>query len=190
MSTYFENTALENRQALQKVMGLTDQSIHVIPEIQKVTINVGLGQEASSKELLDKVVKDIERIAGQKPIVTYAKKSEANFKIRKGWPIGVKVTLRRERMQHFLKNLLYVSMPAQREFNGLTKKSIDRQGNLSFGMNDLSIFRSIPFEQARRRVGMDICVTTSAKTQESGYELLKFVGFPFKENLSGDKHGN
>ena len=190
MSTYFDKSVRENRAEMQKKLGLGKKSIHVIPVMKKVTINVGLGQEASSKELVDKVLADIEKITGQKPIVTYAKTSEANFKIRKGWPIGVKVTLRREKMHHFLKNLLFVTMPAQREFNGLTKKSVDQQGNISFGMNDLSVFRSIPFEQSRRRIGMDVCITTSASDKDSGYELLKFVGFPFKENLSGDKNGN
>lgn len=190
MSTYFDKSVRENRAELQKLLGRGKESIHVIPTVQKVTVNVGLGQEASNNDLLNKVCADIEKITGQKPIVTYAKTSEANFKIRKGWPIGVKVTLRREKMNHFLKNLLFVTMPAQREFNGLTKKSIDQQGNLSFGMTDLSVFRSIPFEQSRRRVGMDIAVTTSASDKESGYELLKFVGFPFKESLSGDKNGN
>ena len=174
--------------ALQKAIGTSNKM--ETPRILKVTLNIGLGQEASSKELVDKTVKDVELMTGQKPIVTYAKKSEANFKIRKGWPIGVKVTLRADKMNHFLKHLLYVCMPAMREFNGLTKKSIDRQGNLSFGINDYSVFRSIPFEQVKRRMGMDVCVTTSARDAKSGYELLKLMGFPFKESLSGDKDGN
>jgi large subunit ribosomal protein L5 len=168
---------------------LKSSSVMAIPTILKATINVGLGAEAS-KEDVKKVLGDIETITGQRPVVTYVKKSEAGFKIRQGWPIGVKVTLRRDRMYHFLAHLLCVSLPSVREFNGLSKKSLDRQGNLSFGLVDYSVFRSIPFESNRRRVGMDVCITTSAKDQESGFALLSLMGFPFKENVSGDSNGN
>lgn len=159
------------------------------PKITKVTVNVGLGQEAT-KEEMTRVCEDIARITGQKPIVTYVKKSEAGFKIRKGWPLGVKVTLRRERMYRFLEYLILVCLPAVREFNGLSKKSLDRQGNLSFGLVDYSVFRSIPYVEKRRRVGMDVCITTSAKDQEAGFALFTLMGFPFKENTSGDDNGN
>lgn len=172
---------------LVKELGL--KSIMASPKISKVTINVGLGQNASKDEV-ERVVGDIARITGQKPVVTYVKKSEAGFKIRKSWPIGVKVTLRREKMYRFLEYVLWVCLPAVREFNGLSKKSLDRQGNLSFGLVDYSVFRSIPYVQNRMTVGMDICVTTTATNQESGYALLCAMGFPFKENVSGDDNGN
>jgi len=172
---------------LMKALGM--KSIMAVPGIKKVTLNVGLGQDAS-KEDVERAVSDIEKISGQKPIVTYVKRSEAGFKIRQGWPIGVKVTLRRDNMYRFLEHLLLICLPALREFNGLTKKSIDRQGNISFGLSDYSVFRSIPFEQIKRRTGMDVCITTSASDSASGFELLKRMGFPFKENMSGGDNGN
>lgn len=187
MSTELAKKSLSVRQDLVKELGLT--SVMASPKIDKVTINVGLGQEAS-KDDVEKVVGDITKITGQKPVVTYVKKSEAGFKIRKGWPIGVKVTLRREKMYRFLEYLLWVCLPAVREFNGLSKKSLDRQGNLSFGLVDYTVFRSIPYEQNRRTLGMDICITTSARNQESGFALLRSMGFPFKESISGDENGN
>lgn len=186
------NTDLQKQyQSIEKdlVKALKLSSVMAKPGIAKITINVGLGQEASKDEV-EKVSQDIMKIAGQKPIVTYVKKSEAGFKIRQGWPIGLKVTLRGDRMYRFLEHLLFVCLPALREFNGLSKKSLDRQGNLSFGIPDYSVFRCIPFEQQRRRVGMDVCITTTATNQEAGYELLCLMGLPFKEKISGDKDGN
>lgn len=187
MSSHLQKTYETVKKDLVKELGLS--SIMASPGIQKITINVGLGQEAS-KDDVEKTLKDIGKITGQKPIVTYAKKSEAAFKIRKGWPIGVKVTLRKDRMYQFLEHLLFVCLPAVREFNGLRKKSLDKQGNLSLGLVDYSVFRSIPFEQGRKQIGMDICITTSANDKESGYALLRSLGVPFKENISGDKDGN
>lgn len=169
---------------LKKKLGVS--SIMAVPGIAKVTINIGLGQEASKDEV-ERITQDLIKISGQKPIITYVKKSEAGFKIRKGWPIGLKVTLRREKMYFFLAHLLFVCMPAVHEFSGISKKSIDKQGNLSFGLKDYSVFRSIPFEQIKRRVGMDVCITTTASDQESGFQLLKLMGIPFKENVSGEK---
>lgn len=187
MTVNFKEQSQAIRPKLVKELGLS--SVMASPKITKVTVNVGLGQEAA-KDDIKKVSDDIARITGQRPIVTYVKKSEAGFKIRKGWPIGLKVTLRRERMYHFLEYVVAVCLPAVREFNGLSKKSLDKQGNLSFGLVDYSIFRSVPYEQNRRRVGMDICITTSAKDQEAGFALFTMMGFPFKENTSGDENGN
>ena len=187
MNTDLEKQYKSIEPALMKALGLS--SVMAVPGIKKITINVGLGQEAS-KDDVERTCNDIASIAGQKPIVTYVKRSEAGFKIREGWPIGVKVTLRGPRMYRFLEHLLFVCLPAVREFNGLTKKSLDRQGNLSFGLPDYSVFRSIPFEQTKRRMGMDVCITTSAKDAESGYALLSQMGLPFKESVSGDKNGN
>jgi large subunit ribosomal protein L5 len=187
MNTNLREQSKEIKTDLIKQLALT--SSMACPYIKKITVNVGLGQEAG-KDDVEKVVADIARITGQKPIVTYVKNSEAGFKIRKGWPIGVKVTLRREKMYRFLEYVLLVCLPAVREFNGLNKKALDRQGNLSFGLIDYSVFRSIPYEQNRKRVGMDICVTTSARDQKSGFALLKLMGVPFKVNASGDDNGN
>lgn len=184
------NTDLQKQhQSIQKdlIKLLKLKSSMSCPKITKVTLNMGLGQ--AEKKQLEVAVKHMELIAGQKPVVTRVRKSEANFKIREGWPIGVKVTLRRDRMYRFLEHLILVAMPAQREFNGLTKKSVDRQGNLAFGISDHSIFRSIPFEQIQGRLGFDVCITTSATDSEAGFALLKLMGLPFKEKLSGDKDG-
>ena len=171
---------------LKKLLGV--KSVMACPKITKVTLNMGLGQV--EKKQLEVAVEHMELIAGQKPVVTRVRKSEANFKIREGWPIGVKVTLRKERMFRFLEHLLFVAMPAQREFNGLTKKSVDQQGNLSFGIPDHSVFRSIPFEKIQGRIGFDVTLTTSARDAESGFALLKMMGLPFKEDISGGKDGN
>ena len=187
MNTDLQKHYQEIKPALKKALGC--KSVMALPAITKITLNVGLGQEAS-KDDVERTISEIEKISGQRPIVTHVKKSEAGFKIRQGWPIGVKVTLRDKNMYKFLEHLILVCLPAVREFNGLSKKSIDRQGNLSFGLSDYSVFRSIPFEQIKRRSGMDICLTTSATDSESGYTLFKLMGLPFKENLSGDGNGN
>ena len=160
------------------------------PKITKVTVNMGMGVQASDKKELERALSEMELITGQKPIITRARRSEANFKIRQGWPIGVKVTLRGERMHRFLEYLLYVSLPAVREFSGLSKKSLDKQGNLSFGIPDQSVFRSIPFDQIQSIRGLDIAVTTTAFDAESGFVMLKLMGFPFKDKLAGDVDGN
>ena len=186
MNTNLQKHYQSIEKELIKKLGLS--SVMACPKINKITLNMGLGQV--EKKHLELAVKHMELIAGQKPVVTRVRKSEANFKIREGWPIGVKVTLRRDRMFRFLEHLVLVAIPAQRDFNGLTKKSMDKQGNLSFGIVDHSIFRSIPFEQIQGRIGFDVSITTSARDAESGFMLLKMMGLPFKENLSGDINGN
>ena len=187
MNTDLQKHYKEIQPELLKILGC--KSVMALPKITKITLNVGLGQEAS-KDDIERTLSEIELISGQKPVVTHVKKSEAGFKIRQGWPIGVKVTLRDKRMYLFLAHLILVCLPAVREFNGLSKKSIDRQGNLSFGLSDYSVFRSIPFEKIKRRTGMDISLTTSAADADSGFALFKLMGIPFKENFSGDDNGN
>ncbi|MDC3181268.1 50S ribosomal protein L5 [Gammaproteobacteria bacterium] len=157
-----------------------------VPAISKITISMGMGQSASDKKELESALKEIELIAGQKPVVTRVRRSEANFKIRQGWPIGVKVTLRRERMHDFLNFLLRITLPAVREFRGFKKKSLDQQGNLSFGIPDQSVFRTIPFDMISTIRGMDICITTSCRDRELSYDVLKHMGFPFKQDKDGE----
>lgn len=152
---------------------------HKIPKLVKVTINMGVGKGAQDKKFIDKAMSDLILIAGQKPKITYVRNSEAGFKIREGWPIGLMVTLRGSKMYDFLERLLYISLPLSRDFRGLNKKSFDRRGNYNFGIRDQSIFREIPYEQVDAVRGMDIAVTTTANTDEEAYSLLLALGFPF-----------
>lgn len=165
------------RKNLQEKFSIAN--VHVIPKLVKITINMGVGRAIQDKKFIDKAVADMELIAGQKPIVTHARKSEAGFKIREGWPIGVKVTLRGEKMYYFLERLLYISLPLARDFRGLNHKSFDGRGNYSFGIKDQSIFREIPYEQIDAVRGMDIAVTTTASNDDEAYALLRELGFPF-----------
>lgn len=183
--------AAQRKDVVEKVMkqyGI--KSRMAVPKLLKITVNMGLGQHASDKKELENAQKEIELITGQKPIVTRVRKSEANFKIRQGWPLGVKVTLRGDKMHDFLNYLLSMTLPAVREFRGLNKKSLDQQGNLSFGIPDQSVFRSIPFEMISTIRGLDICITTSGKNRDMSYDVFKLMGFPFKQKKDGDANGN
>lgn len=188
MSKDLQQHQKEIQNDIMKIIGVSTPM--ACPKISKVVVNMGLGVNGSDKKILESAVSEMTYITGQKPVVTRARRSEANFKIRQGWPIGVKVTLRGERMYRFLEYLLFVSLPAQREFAGLSKKSLDKQGNLSFGISDQSIFRSIPFDQIQAVRGLDIAVTTTARDTESGFVMLKLMGFPFKDKLPGEVDGN
>lgn len=155
------------------------KNVHQIPKLVKITLNMGVGKAAQDKKFIDKAISDLVLIAGQKPKITYVKNSEAGFKIRSGWPIGIMVTLRGPKMYEFLERLLYISLPLSRDFRGLNKKSFDRRGNYNFGIRDQSIFREIPYEQVDALRGMDIAVTTTANTDAEAYALLLALGFPF-----------
>lgn len=155
------------------------KNVHQIPKLVKITINMGVGKAAQDKKYIDKALQDLILIAGQKPKITYVRNSEAGFKIRSGWPIGLVVTLRGEKMYDFLERLLYVSLPLVRDFRGLNKKSFDSRGNYNFGIKDQSIFREIPYDQIDAIRGMDIAVTTTANTDAEAYALLLALGFPF-----------
>jgi large subunit ribosomal protein L5 len=151
-----------------------------IPRITKITLNMGLGEAVANKNILQSATADIEKITGQKPVVTKAKKSEANFKIREGWPIGAKVTLRRERMYEFLDRLIAVAIPRIRDFRGLPNKSFDGRGNYSFGLKEQIVFPEIDYDNVDALRGMDICITTSAKTDAEAEALLRAFNFPIK----------
>ena len=181
-------TALKQYYRETIVKNLKDQcqynSIMQVPKIIKITVNMGVGEAVTDKKNLDKAVEDLTFITGQKPIVTNAKKSVSTFKIRQGWPIGCKVTLRDERMYDFLNKLVNVVIPRIRDFRGLSKKSFDGQGNYSFGLKDQTVFPEINYDQADTMRGMDITITTSAKTNKEAFLLLKAFLFPFKEEGS------
>lgn len=153
-----------------------------IPTIDKIVINVGCGKEANgNSKVIESVVRDIAAITGQKPIVTHARKSVANFKLREGMPVGVKVTLRRDRMWEFLDRLLTLALPRIRDFRGIDGNKFDGQGNYNFGLTEQDVFMEIDPDNIDRRRGMDITVVTSTKDDKEARVLLKDLGFPFKE---------
>ena len=151
-----------------------------VPRITKITLNMGVGEATGDKKILDNAVGDMEKIAGQKPIVTHARKSIATFKIREGWPIGCKVTLRRERMYEFLDRLISISIPRIRDFRGLSPRSFDGRGNYSMGVREQIIFPEIDYDKVDALRGMDIVITTTARTDAEGRALLEAFNFPFR----------
>jgi len=151
-----------------------------VPRIQKITINMGLGEAVADKKVLEKAVGDLGQISGQKPIVTKARKSVASFKIRDGYPIGAKVTLRRERMYEFLDRLVNVALPRVRDFRGISPKGFDGRGNFNLGVREQIIFPEIDYDKVDAIRGMDVAITTSAKNDEEGRALLDAFGFPFR----------
>lgn len=151
-----------------------------VPRLVKITLNMGVGEAVNDKKIMDNAVRDLSLIAGQKPIVTRSRQSIAGFKIRDGWPIGCKVTLRREIMYEFLDRLINVALPRTRDFRGLSTKSFDGTGNYSFGVKEQIIFPEIDFEKTDAIRGLDITVTTTAKDDTSCKKLLEAFGFPFR----------
>jgi len=151
-----------------------------VPRITKITLNMGVGEALGDKKVLEFAVGDMTKISGQKPVVTKARKSIANFKVRDGWPIGCKVTLRRERMYEFLDRLVNVSIPRIRDFRGLSGKAFDGRGNYSMGVKEQIVFPEIDYDKIDALRGMDITITTTAKTDEEGRALLAAFRFPFK----------
>ncbi len=151
-----------------------------VPRLVKITLNMGVGEAVGNKKILENAVDDMTKIAGQKPITTLAKKSIATFKIRDGWPIGCKVTLRRSRMFEFLDRLVNVALPRVRDFRGLSGRAFDGRGNYNFGVKEQIIFPEIDFDQVDALRGMDICFTTTAKTDQEAKALLEAFGFPFR----------
>lgn len=152
-----------------------------VPRILKITLNMGVGEAVGNKKTLDFAVADMTAIAGQKPIVTNAKKSIAGFKIREGWPIGCKVTLRKGRMYDFLERLVSIAIPRIRDFRGLSAKSFDGRGNYSMGIREQIVFPEIKYDEIDEIRGLDITITTNAKTNAEGRALLAAFSFPFKE---------
>jgi len=156
-------------------------NIMEVPKITKITLNMGVGEAVTDKKVMGNATADMTVISGQKPIVINSRKSVASFKIRDGWPVGCKVTLRRVRMYEFLDRLVNVSIPRIRDFRGLNRKSFDGRGNYSFGITEQIMFPEIDFDKIDTIRGMDITITTSAKNDVEGLALLQAFNFPFKD---------
>ena len=154
-------------------------SVMQVPAMEKIVINIGVGDAVSNSKLLDDAVEELTLIAGQKPVITRAKKSIAGFKLHEGMPIGCKVTLRGERMYEFLDKLINISLPRVRDFRGVPKNSFDGRGNYTLGIKEQLIFPEINFDKVNKLRGMDIVFVTTAKTDEEGHELLAQLGMPF-----------
>jgi large subunit ribosomal protein L5 len=156
------------------------KNVMQVPRLSKVTLNMGVGEAVGNKKVLENAVADMAKIAGQKPIVTHARVSVASFKIRDGWPIGCKVTLRRHQMYEFVDRLVNISLPRVRDFRGISGRAFDGRGNYNMGLKEQIIFPEIDFDQIDAVRGMDIAVTTTARTDEEAKALLEAFGFPFR----------
>ena len=168
----------ELKAKLKEELGITNDM--EVPQITKITLNMGLGEATADKKVLEHALADIEKISGQKPVVTKARKSIAGFKVREGWPIGCKVTLRRERMYEFLERLVSIAIPRIRDFRGISAKSFDGRGNFAMGVTEQIIFPEIDYDKVDTLRGMDITITTTAKTDDQGRALLRAFNFPLK----------
>ena len=166
---------------LQKQFGY--KSVMQVPRIEKITLNMGVGEAIADKKVLEHATNDLTAISGQKPVTTVARKSVAGFKIREGYPIGTKVTLRGERMWEFLERLISISIPRIRDFRGLNPKSFDGRGNYSMGVREQIIFPEIEYDKIDKIRGLDVTITTSAKDNEEGLALLSAFEFPFKKKV-------
>jgi len=151
-----------------------------VPRIEKITINMGVGEAVADKKVMDHAVSDMQKIAGQKPVVTLARKSIAGFKIRDDYPVGCKVTLRREKMYEFMDRLVTIALPRVRDFRGINGKSFDGRGNYSMGIKEQIVFPEIDYDKIDKLRGLDITITTTAANDDQGRALLRAFGFPFK----------
>ena len=174
LKDYYYNTVVKQ---LMKELKCTRMQV---PAITKITLNMGVGEAANDKKILTNAVEELTQIAGQKAVITKARKSISGFKIREGWPIGCKVTLRRERMYDFLDRLLAVAIPRVRDFRGLSRNSFDKNGNYSLGIEEQIVFPEIKYDKIDALRGLDICITTSAKNKQEGLILLQAMNFPFR----------
>ena len=164
---------------LRDSLGLVN--VMAVPRITKITLNMGVGEAVGDKKVMEKALADLEKISGQKPVVTKSRKSIAGFKIREGWPIGCKVTLRSQRMYEFLDRLISVAIPRIRDFRGVSSKSFDGKGNFAMGITEQIIFPEIDYDQIDSLRGLDITITTTARTDDEGRALLRAFNFPLKE---------
>ena len=179
MARLQEQFQKELRGQIQQKLGLSN--VMEVPRISKITLNMGVGEAVADKKILENAIEDLAKIAGQRPVRTTARKSVASFKIRDGYPIGCKVTLRRERMYEFLDRLVNIAIPRVRDFRGLNPKAFDKQGNYSMGVSEQIIFPEIDYDQVDAIRGMDITITTTARTAEEGRVLLEAFNFPFRK---------
>ena len=169
----------ELRPVLQKELDI--KNIMAVPKLKKVVINMGVGEAANDKKHLESALQNLTEISGQMPITTKARQSVASFKIREGWPLGCKVTLRGSKMYDFIERLIMIAIPRERDFRGLNPKSFDGQGNYSFGIKEQIIFPEINYDNIDNIRGMDICINTTANTKDDALALLKVLDFPFKQ---------
>jgi large subunit ribosomal protein L5 len=176
LQTYYKETVVPQLMEQLKLSNVMEA-----PKITKITLNMGVGEAVNDKKVMERATGDMTLIAGQKPIVRLSRRSVASFKIRDGWPVGCKVTLRRERMYEFLDRLVNISIPRVRDFRGLSPKSFDGRGNYSLGVKEQIMFPEIDFDKIDAIRGMDITITTTAKDNEQGLALLKAFNFPFKD---------
>lgn len=163
---------------LKEELGL--DNVMEVPRITKITLNMGVGEAVGDKKVMESALSDMTKIAGQKPVVTLARRSIAGFKIRDGWPIGCKVTLRSERMYEFLERLVSIAIPRIRDFRGISPKSFDGRGNFAMGVTEQIIFPEINYDEVDSLRGMDITITTTARTDDEGRALLRAFNFPLK----------
>ena len=179
--TYTDSIA----KAMTEKFGYTN--VMEVPRLDKIVINMGVGEATQDKKKVDIAASEMELIAGQKPVITKAKKSIAQFKLREGMPIGVKVTLRREKMYEFLDRLITVALPRVRDFRGLNPNSFDGRGNYAMGLKEQIIFPEISYDRIEKVRGMDVIVTTTARTDDEARELLRLFGFPFPRDAEDEK---
>jgi large subunit ribosomal protein L5 len=179
MAKFKELYVSEIQPKLKESLGYS--SVMAVPRITKITLNMGVGEAAQDKKAIEGALSDLTLISGQKPIVTKARKSVAGFKIRQGWPIGAKVTLRGERMYEFLERLVSISIPRIRDFRGLSPKAFDGRGNYSMGIKEQIVFPEVDYDKIDKIRGLDITITTTAKTDEEGRALLEAFNFPLKK---------
>ncbi|MCK5662568.1 MAG: 50S ribosomal protein L5 [Thiotrichaceae bacterium] len=175
LHTYYHETVVPQ---LKQQFGY--KSVMQVPKLQQIVLNMGLGEAVDDKKVVERAVADMTAIAGQKPVVTKARKSVSNFKIRQGWPVGCKVNLRRERMYEFIDRLISIAIPRIRDFRGFSSKSFDGRGNYSLGIREQIIFPEIDYDKIDTLRGMDIIITTTARTDEEGRALLAAFKFPLK----------
>ncbi len=177
LQDYYRNTVVA-----QLMDEFKYESIMRVPRLEKITLNMGVGEAIGDKKVLDNAVADMTRIAGQQPVITKARKSVAAFKIREGWPIGCKVTMRRDRMFEFLDRLICIAIPRIRDFRGFSPRAFDGRGNYSLGIKEQIVFPEIDYDAVDAIRGLDICITTSAVTDDEGRALLRAFDFPFRAN--------
>jgi large subunit ribosomal protein L5 len=178
MANLYERYCDEIRPKLQAELGLGN--IMEVPKLEKVTLNMGVGEAIADRKIMENAVADMTLIAGQKPVIQNARKSEAGFKIREGFPNGCKVTLRRARMYEFVERLISIAIPRMRDFRGLNPRSFDGRGNFAMGIAEQIVFPEIDYDQIDKIRGLDIAITTTARTNEEGLALLRAFNFPFR----------
>ncbi len=178
MATLKDKYKSELAPQLKETLGLAN--VMEVPRITKITLNMGVGEAIGDKKVLEAAMADMEKISGQKPVITKARKSIAGFKVREGWPIGCKVTLRSDRMYEFLERLISIAIPRIRDFRGISPKSFDGRGNFAMGVTEQIIFPEIDYDKVDSLRGLDITITTTARTDDEGRALLRAFNFPLK----------